>query len=334
MSAAAALALPYDESPVTLVSHAAAVKILTLVGLTSLLYDHFVTLPNEVTLIWRARKGVVSTIFLLNRYIVPAILALDIYETFGNAAASIPFCKVWTIVQSFLTISSYISIHAIVAWRVYAIYNGQRWVSRLLWIGGSLNFAVSAGITTASLIPIISDLHPFYHSCVGNVPNYIWSIWLPSIIFETLLFGLTIKAMFHEGQRRSLTSLSLLLYRDGMLYFVAVTFCSLFSLMVWALAGPDLLGLARYFALAMVNIAGSRLVLNLKEYAATRVGDTDLDWDEPSRTPSREAVLPMPYFTTSHVRSADGESSELNCSLDLELYSIERECQQLGTRLH
>lgn len=36
-----------------------------------------------------------------------------------------------------------------------------------------------------------------------------------SIVFETLLFGLTIKAMFDEGQRRSMTSLSLLLYRDG-----------------------------------------------------------------------------------------------------------------------
>lgn len=83
----------------------------------------------------------------------------------------------------------------------------------------------------------------------------------------------------------------------------------------------------------MVNIAGSRLVLNLKEYAAARVGDTDLDWDEPLRTPSQEAVLPIPYFTTGHARSGDEESSEHFSSLDMEMYSIERQCQQLGTRL-
>ena len=66
-----------------------------------------------------------------------------------------------------------------------------------------------------------------------------------SVVFETLLFVLTIRAMFVQGQRQSLTSLSLLLYRDGtslaalsprqrfdgcshigMLYFIAVTCAS------------------------------------------------------------------------------------------------------------
>ena len=46
---------------------------------------------------------------------------------------------------------------AIVAWRVYAIYNGQRWICRLLWIAGFLNFAISAGISTVALIPIIRE---------------------------------------------------------------------------------------------------------------------------------------------------------------------------------
>ncbi|KAM5532115.1 hypothetical protein V8D89_014208 [Ganoderma adspersum] len=338
----AAAALPLNEHLNTLISHGAAVKILTLVGFTALLYDHLVTLPDEIALIWRGKKGVVSTIFLMNRYIVPVILALDIFEAFGNAAASIMFCKTWTILQAYLTILSYISIHAIVAWRVYAIYNAQRWVTRLLWIVGSLNFAVAVSISTVSLVPIIAELHPFHHACVGSVPNYIWAVWLPSITFETLLFGLTIKAMFHEGQRHSLTSLSLLLYRDGMLYFVAVTFCSLFSLMVWALAGPDLLGLARYFALAMVNIAGARLVLNLKSYAATRSGDPDLDWDEPTTKPvltpgpasmSLRAALGAPPPRLIAMHTVHSKSSSPIDSLDLEMYTVERDCQQLGTRL-
>ncbi|RPD65425.1 hypothetical protein L226DRAFT_530992 [Lentinus tigrinus ALCF2SS1-7] len=328
MSSSAAMDVPFDEPLQTLLAHGTAVNVMTLVGFTALLYDHFVTLTDEVLLIWRARKGVVSTIFLVNRYVIPIILALDIYESFGNAAASIMFCKVWTVVQGYLTIASYISIHAIVAWRVYAIYNGQRWVCRLLWIGGFLYFAISAGITTASLIPIIAHLRPYHHACVGSAPNYLWAIWLPTVVFETLLFMLTIRAMFVQGQRESLTSLSLLLYRDGMLYFIAVTFCSLFSLLVWALAGSDLLGLARYFALAMVNIAGSRLVLNLKSYAAARYGDSDLTWDDPPLPPSHQISLGVPHFTPSRDVEYGTES------FDIELYSIERECQQLGTRLH
>ncbi|RDX54440.1 hypothetical protein OH76DRAFT_962163 [Lentinus brumalis] len=330
MPSSAAMDVRFNEPLQTLLAHGMAVNVMTLVGFTALLYDHCVTVSDEILLIWRPRKGVVSTIFLLNRYFIPIMLALDIYESFGNAAASITFCKVWTVVQGYLTIASYISIHAIVAWRVYAIYNGQRWVCRLLWIAGFLNFAISAGITTASLIPTIAHLRPYHHACVGSAPNYIWSIWLPSVVFETLLFALTIRAMFIQGQRESLSSLSLLLYRDGMLYFIAVTFCSLFSLMVWALAGPDLLGLARYFALAMVNIAGSRLVLNLKSYAAARHGDSDLTWDDTPLPPSQNISLRMPRFTPSR----DLEYGMASESVDLELYSIERDCQQLGTRLH
>ncbi|KAH9849414.1 hypothetical protein C2E23DRAFT_391240 [Lenzites betulinus] len=329
--------VPFAEPLETLLQHGSAVRVMTLVGFVALLYDHLITLTDEVNLIWKGKKGVVSTVFLLNRYCIPVVLALDIYESFGNAAASIAFCKAWTVVQSYVTIMSYISIHAIVAWRLYAIFKGRAWVAWVLWIAGFLNFAISSGITTASLIPIIANLHPYHHACVGSAPNYIWAIWLPSVFFETLLFGLTITAMIYQGQNHSLTTLSLLLYRDGMLYFVAVTFCSLFSLMVWALAGPDLLGLARYFALAMVNIAGARLILNLKAYAASRNPDDDLTWDPPHWSAATSPIAPRFRFP-SDVRGSPTSSEAEGCyprteAFDLEMYAIEREDQNIGARL-
>ncbi|KAI0777635.1 hypothetical protein BD413DRAFT_185228 [Trametes elegans] len=333
----AAMDVPFDEPLETLLVHSAAVHTMTLVGFTALLYDHLVTFTDEVSLIWRARKGVVSIIFLLNRYCIPVVLALDVYELFGDGAASIVFCKAWTVVQSYVTIASYISIHAIVAWRLYAIFNGKTWVAWTLWTAGFLNFAISAGVTTASLIPTIADLRPYHHACVGSAPSYIWAVWLPSVFFETLLFGLTILAMIYQGQRRSLTSLSLLLYRDGMLYFVAVTFCSLFSLMTWALAGPDLLGLARYFALAMVNVAGSRLVLNLKAYAASCNPDDDLTWDDPASPHTPRTPTVGIRFVDDRSRSLEDEDSMAHGGesgvFDLEMYAIEREYQQIGARL-
>lgn len=93
------------------------------------------------------------------------------------------------------------------------------------------------------------------------------------------------------------------------------------------------LGPACSFALAMVNIAGSRLILNLKAYAAARQRDSDLTWEEPRLPPSQQVSIGVPNFS----RASDEES---RCDggrdgfFDLELYSIERECQQLGTRLH
>ena len=84
------------------------------------------------------------------------------------------------------------------------------------------------------------------------------------------------------------------------------------------------------FALAMVNIAGSRLVLNLKAYAAARQGDSDLSWDDPPLPPSHQVSIGIPNFS----RACDEECGGSEESFDIELYSIERQCQQLGTRLH
>ncbi|KAI0916218.1 hypothetical protein AcV5_003217 [Taiwanofungus camphoratus] len=192
-------------------------------GFTALIYDHILTFGDEVNYIWNNRMGLVSIIFLLNRYIVPLVLVVDIYESIGLAAKTTLFCKVWTVVQSYLTIASFMSIHAIVAWRVYALHGGQTWIGRFLWIAAVVYVSSSTVIITVALVPIISHLQPEYHECVGSIPPYLWAAWLPSVIFETLLFALTIVAMLRQEQRRSFSTLSLLLYRDGMLYFVAVT---------------------------------------------------------------------------------------------------------------
>ncbi|TFY62305.1 hypothetical protein EVJ58_g3947 [Rhodofomes roseus] len=208
--------------------------------------------------------------------------------------SAIMLCKVWTTVQSYVTIASFMSIHAIVAWRLYALHGGQAWIRRLLWIAAVLYVSSSTVVITVALVPIVADLKPFHHECVSSIPSYLWVAWLPSVFFETLLFGLTVVAMLRQEKRRSFSTLSLLLYRDGMLYFVAVTVCSLFSLLVWALAPPSLIGLARYFALAMVNIAGSRLVLNLKGFKASRSSIDSLSFSivssEAALTPAAREV--------------------------------------------
>ncbi|KAH9925758.1 uncharacterized protein B0H18DRAFT_365979 [Fomitopsis serialis] len=323
----------------TLATHGAAVNAMTLAGFSILIYDHILTFGDEVNHIWNDRLGLVSIIFLLNRYIIPLVLAVDVYETMGltsNHRSAVMLCKVWTTVQSYVTIASFMSIHAIVAWRLYALHGGQAWIRRVLWIAAVVYVSSSTAIITVALVPIIADLQPFHHECVSSIPSYLWVAWLPSVFFETLLFGLTVVAMLRQEKRRSFSTLSLLLYRDGMLYFVAVTVCSLFSLLVWALAPPSLIGLARYFALAMVNIAGSRLVLNLKGFKASRYS-VDFTTTSFSIVTSEAALTPPPVKSARRQRKTREEQvadvREDDLDLDLEMYSVERDCQQLGTKL-
>ncbi|KAI0075594.1 hypothetical protein K474DRAFT_1708864 [Panus rudis PR-1116 ss-1] len=326
--------IPFSEPMETAIRHGAAVQAMTLVGLTVLLYDHILTLDLEARLliicfinhIWRTSPCVVSTIFLFNRYIVPAMLIVDVYEFFGVGVDSAVFCRVWTAVQAYLTIASFMSIHTIVALRVNALHNGEKWISRFLLFAGVAYFCSSTAIITVAQVQLIPDLQPVHHACVGAIPSYLWTAWLPSVIFETILFCLTVYAMFGRNRRHSFNTLTLILYRDGMFYFVIVAFCSLFSLLVWAVADSTLLGLARYFALAIVNVAGSRMVLNLKSYAASKNQPLSSFWDIPYPSYSAPAAL--------RTGNRDEEEQSHISTIDLELYSIEREFQHIGTRIH
>ncbi|CAE6529331.1 unnamed protein product [Rhizoctonia solani] len=44
-------------------------------GLALLLYDHVLTLPTEVELVWPAKMSLVKGAFLVNRYLCPLALA-------------------------------------------------------------------------------------------------------------------------------------------------------------------------------------------------------------------------------------------------------------------
>lgn len=52
-------------------------------GLVTLVYDHILTLPDEIALIWAAPSSFSKHVFLLNRYIVPSALASVAFGTSG-----------------------------------------------------------------------------------------------------------------------------------------------------------------------------------------------------------------------------------------------------------
>lgn len=120
----------------------------------------------------------------------------------------VQFCKVWTALQSYLTLASFMSIHgthissgrhitvseniiiAVVAIRVYALHAGRSWVRYLLWFGGILYFLTSTTLVTLGAIPVVcelsttssrkytltpftANLRPFHHACVGPVSGFL-----------------------------------------------------------------------------------------------------------------------------------------------------------------
>lgn len=68
--------LHFQVSYVLLIEYIAA-------GLTLLLYDHIMTLPDEMALIWRSPPSFSKYAFLFNRYLVPIVLTFITVELCG-----------------------------------------------------------------------------------------------------------------------------------------------------------------------------------------------------------------------------------------------------------
>lgn len=277
----------------------------------------------KVAHVWRGKFGVVSAIFLVNRYLVPWILFVDAYEFLClSESSSLVFCKTWTILQGYCTVSSYLSAHVLVAMRVYAIYGGRRWIRIVLWTAGTILTVSGLILCTVGLVATIAAMQPDDIVCVSIIPSYLWTAYLPSVIFETVLFALTMHvAVSRMSAREDISDLLLTLFRDGILYFLAVSVCTLFSLLIWALAPHPYISLARNFSLAMINVAASRLVLNLKVYASAASRSHEPE-EHIVLVPVARTVISAMHFksgaylkSASYVASRDGSGNIIGLAL-------------------
>lgn len=236
-------------------------------ALVVLFYDWVLSLGSEIKLIWPARRSVVKTIYLVNRYCLPIVMIWANYAWSGQALWFKPLsCRVFLVLDSCLIIAFFASLHYIVSLRAWALYGRSRAVGFLLWGGFTLYLAAAYTLTIKGLLSIPASLFPIVDICFGTLPSYLWAIWLPSILFETLVFALTLfKAVQHQKSNLSHTPILSTLYRDGFLYFLFICLNSACNLLFWAIASPTKVLLVKYLSTAVTLAAGSHLILDLRE---------------------------------------------------------------------
>jgi len=77
---------------------------------------------------------------------------------------------------------------------------------------------------------------PTFGVCMADIKlDQWWLVWIPSMVFHTVVFGLLVwKAV--STPREAQTPMLMLLIRDGVIYFGVVFAAFLFNLLVWAVA--------------------------------------------------------------------------------------------------
>ncbi|KAG2063757.1 hypothetical protein BDR04DRAFT_363930 [Suillus decipiens] len=203
-----------------------------LAGNSILIYDHMVTLPEEITFIWRRPKMLSAILFLLNRY----------FALFCNISclvlASVPLSDEVPLFHYAYSELAAVVVCLIINIRTYALYGGSK---RLLTCMTIIMVALAIGVSVGSLGHFASDLLPgvgCYETFSETVAARLGLAWAAEMVFELLIFILIV---YRICKTRGLLRLSLftrrnvidIIFHDGAMYLGAMTLVNLPNILTY-----------------------------------------------------------------------------------------------------
>ncbi|KDR69146.1 hypothetical protein GALMADRAFT_282816 [Galerina marginata CBS 339.88] len=243
---------------------------------TIVLYDHLITLQEEVELIWKACWSLVTILFLMNRYYILAALFFDLYVTFSpnitNTVRGQYFhWEGWTGLVAAILAQGILQV------RIYALYSLNKKILAVMLICYFACSAVSAWMwTDLEILIIIAVPIPGGKFCIPSRAANFYSFWIPVLSFEFMLFFLAVfrgigeyrlagSSMFRGG--RSLVGI---LIRDSVFYFLVIAVAYLISLLFWLSAPSGLVEAPVGYSPAMSCVLANRVLFNIREGSRVR----------------------------------------------------------------
>ncbi|PPR00703.1 hypothetical protein CVT24_000991 [Panaeolus cyanescens] len=163
-------------------------------------------------------------------------------------------------------------MQGIMAYRISSMYNHKRSVIVILLAGFFIEMCVLVVLQVLTYIfpAPIRDPTLGVSLCTHNTfPDWFWTIWLPFLLYELLMFGLTLRVAlryYHTlklGRRPH--SLAYILFRDSMLFPIFAVIVCVINLITWTSLPHSAIQMSVSLAAFGPCILGCRLILNLRE---------------------------------------------------------------------
>jgi len=281
-------------------------RYLSAAGLVMLLYDHFLTLDQEVEEIWKAKWTLPKIFFLILRYLVPSLMIIETYQISGisNHEITIDFCKGWFVFSMIMAMSSITISNLLILLRLWALWGRDR--KLIMWT--FLGFVVVQLAALAVLVHVIVIGLPLLYwepklqICGLKQRPHVEGLWIPGIAFECVVFAAAFVNGFHRPRSVGGHSLLSALFRDGIHYFVALFLLRLNNFFFAVLAPLPLLVCTIYLVWCCTTLTVTRFLLNIRRVASEQrnnEGDDEEQEEQDSQFPmvTRE--------TTCHSDSAE-----------------------------
>ncbi|KAI0766388.1 hypothetical protein BD413DRAFT_570526 [Trametes elegans] len=226
-----------------------------LASFTALVWDHFVTLGDEIEYIWKRKKGPLIYLFFLNRYLTPLGFIINLFAYFSPVWTP-EMCQHFVRYEGSMTVIGINTTALMMLLRIYAMYEGKRIVVAIVTVVFCVEFGVNAwllthgiavrhtgGITACTMIfdpnqvyvpsHIVSSgdaTHPVPLSSKGLIASS--SAWLP-LIYDTVVLFFTVKRTYRGIKNPTAGHIMRILLKEGLLYYsVIFTITLILTLMI------------------------------------------------------------------------------------------------------
>ncbi|KAH9919476.1 uncharacterized protein BXZ73DRAFT_52492 [Epithele typhae] len=254
-----------------------------------ILFDHVLTLDQEIRLVWNAQRSLGKALFLLNRYYALVIVLFNNYVLFNTnvltssvsgCTCSSHACLLWFRWQGVTGVLMFIIAEFILQLRLYALYLGNKRVvavSTFISLAAAASSAYVVGralsLTTDSCDSLAVRL-PLGAStvCVPfGLPDDFYAFWIPMLISECVLCGLAL----YRGLQRYRTDGALILsgrgiieilVRDSVYYFLILFATYLMNAIIFLTRPDSEFEIPIGFAVALSVVMSNRLCLNVRGY--------------------------------------------------------------------
>ncbi|KAJ6464360.1 hypothetical protein C8R45DRAFT_1023812 [Mycena sanguinolenta] len=262
-------------------------RYVSVAGYVVLLYDHLLTLDDEVEYIWRANNTVAKILFLILRYLVPLFLTGEAITRSGLAV--VPMSDVVRRSYGFIHPSVYAGLVSIaisnflVLLRIWTtLPRGHLLVVRSLWffiVMQLVGLAVTTWVIT-NMIPVL-----YFDASVGfcsfSSKPKVAGLWIPGLIFEVVVFVTVCWNALDRPRALGTDSeahITRMLFRDGITYFIVSL--RIANTVLAFVAPVSLIFVVVYFIWATTTVTTSRLIINSRREGGEAKGRRELQMAE------------------------------------------------------
>ncbi|TFK23018.1 hypothetical protein FA15DRAFT_757574 [Coprinopsis marcescibilis] len=251
--------------------HLQAAKMYSLASCVMLFYDMMITAGDEIERIWmQERYSRITLLYALNRYLTP--LGYIVIIVSFHQPWSIEVCDRYILFPEALKVVTASVVGVIFVLRIHAIYNRGLVVTLFAAAMLVVEIAVKIWAFTDGTRLVLPE---GIVGCILVGRNHIRFVfsWIAELLFDSVIFFLTLWRTVTLYRRQGARPMSLftLVIRDGVIYFAVIFVANVVTVLMFLLAPPDIKAMNASFSTLITTLIVSRLILNMKEAALTRL---------------------------------------------------------------